>query len=113
MRSGPSIWKTSQPAWMLRLLISPINEMHLMLITFFFFYFMGGGDARRVHLKKILKSLQKDRRVKTIVGLSWFLPQQRHLSAKVSCDLSVSSFVEVQRSWFAKEGGRKRHRKLV
>lgn len=53
MRSGPSIWKTSQPAWMLRLLISPINEMHLVLITFFFFfYFMGGGDARRVHLKK-------------------------------------------------------------
>lgn len=37
-------------------------------------------------IKKIMKRLQKDRRVKTIVGPSWFLPQQRHLSAKVSCN---------------------------
>lgn len=67
------------------LLIPPINEMHLVLIIFILFY-GPGGDARTVHSKKkkILKSLQNDRRVKTIVGPTWFLPQQRHLSAKVS-----------------------------
>lgn len=41
--------------------------------------------------------------MRTIVG---FLPQQRHLSAKVSWNWSVSSFVdEVKRSWFSKVGG--------
>lgn len=72
---------------------------------------MEGGDARRVYLKKNLKSLQNDRRVKTIVGTSWFLPQQRHLSAKVSWNWSVSSFVdEMKRSCFPKVGGGERHK---
>lgn len=52
--------------------------------------------------------------MKTIVGPSWFLPQQRHLSAKVSWNWSVSSFVdEGERSLFPKVGGGKRHPKLV
>eukprot|EP00069_Balaena_mysticetus_P012953 bmy_07951T0 len=43
----------------------------------------GGSELlRELTPGKLGVSLQNDRRVKTIVGPTWFLPQQRHLSAK-------------------------------